>query len=471
MLRSLRSLSMTAGSPFARLRASEICASRLVVSELKEQHRMATDHNPAVYIETHGCKLNQADSQALALRFAQAGYRLVDAPGHADVHVVNTCTVTHVADRKARQALRSARRTNPAAVVVATGCYAQRSPRQLSQLDGVDLVLGNAHKEILVEQVNQLFGLSSAPNSTESPQISEAMPSLRTRVMMKIQEGCDQVCAYCIVPKVRGRERSLHPDALIAQVQHLTGEGCQEVVLTGTQLGSYGFDIRDASLAGLLRRILKETSVPRLRVSSLQPQELSQEILELWENPRLCPHFHLPLQSGSHEVLKAMRRRYSPTQYAQAVEAVRQGVPGASVTADVIVGFPGETKQQFQETHDLCQELQLSGLHVFPYSTRPGTSAAHMGPRVEYGEKHRRMQIMLSLAAELSHRYRQSLLGTIRWALWEASRSATGARIWSGLTDNYVRVAAESVLPLGNCITPVVLERHEGEVVWGRVIQ
>ena len=282
---------------------------------------------------------------------------------------------------------------------------------------------------------------------------------------MKIQEGCNQVCAYCIVPKVRGRERSVHPDTLVTQVERLVAEGYQEVVLTGTQLGTYGFDIPGTSLAGLITRILRQTSVPRLRVSSLQPQEVGPELLDIWANPRLCPHFHLPIQSGSEAVLKAMQRRYSPRQYLEAVATVRQRVAGAAITADVIVGFPGETKEQFQETYDLCLEVQLAGLHVFPYSVRPGTSAAYLGPKVADSDKHHRMEGMLALEKEQARRYRQGLLGTTRPVLWETSR----AQVWSGLTDSYVRVATLSDQPLHNRITPLLLEHHDGEVVWGRI--
>ncbi|MFC1935685.1 tRNA (N(6)-L-threonylcarbamoyladenosine(37)-C(2))-methylthiotransferase MtaB [Chloroflexota bacterium] len=434
-----------------------------------ERSPVAVERPPAVFIETHGCKLNQADSQALAWRFAQAGYCLVEETAQADVCLVNTCTVTHVADRKARHALRDARRHNPHAVVVATGCYAQRAPHQLAQLDGVNLVLGNTQKDILVNQVNQLLDLPKASCSTGTPRSEEAVASLRTRAMVKIQEGCDQVCAYCIVPKVRGRERSIHPDVVVALIQRLVAEGCQEVVLTGTQLGTYGFETPGPSLAGLINRILRRTSVPRLRVSSLQPQELSPELLDLWDDSRLCPHFHLPLQSGSAAVLKAMRRRYSPQQYVDAVEGIQQRVPRATVTTDVIVGFPGETEERFQESYQLCQEVRFAGFHIFPYSARPGTSAAHLEPKVEAREKRLRMVTMLALAREQVHSYRQSLLGTTCPVLWETSRSVAGAQIWSGLTDNYVRVATVSPQSLCNRITPVALEHQEAGVVWGRV--
>ncbi len=422
-----------------------------------------------VYIETQGCKLNQADSQALASCFLQAGYILVDEPAQADVHVVNTCTVTHVADRKARHALRVARRRNPRALVVATGCYAQRAPQQLAQFPGIDLVIGNEQKDALVERVTAVLGLEQATLSTDAPQNPRAGAGMRTRAMVKIQEGCDQVCAYCIVPRVRGRERSVHPDVLVKQVQGLVAEGYREVVLTGTQLGSYGHEIPGASLASLLRRLLEETAAPRFRVSSLQPQELGPELLEVWSDPRMCPHFHLPLQSGSVAVLNAMRRRYTPQQYVEAVETIHRVIPQGAITADVIVGFPGETEEQFQETYKLCQDTQFAGLHVFPFSVRAGTTAAYMTPQVPETVKRQRMELMLALATAQAYQFRTRLLGTTRQVLWETSRPAAEAPVWSGLTDNYVPVATASHKPLRNGITPLVLEHVDRETVWGRI--
>lgn len=359
---------------------------------------MTVPPRSTVYIETHGCKLNQADSQELARRFTEEGYRIVAEGQSTDVYVVNTCTVTHVADRKARHALRNTRRRNPQAVVVATGCYAQRAPGPLASIAGVDLVTGNTGKEGLVDRVTGLLELPEVACSTGSPMDLRGDLGLRTRAMVKIQERCDQVCAYCIVPRVRGRKRSVHPDALVTQVQRLVEQGRQEVVLTGTQLGSYGFDVPGAGLVRLVSRLLDETDVPRLRVSSLQPQEMTRELLELWDNPRLCPHFHLPLQSGSAAILRRMRRRYTPLQYANTVEAIRARIPDAAITADVIVGFPGETDALFQESYRLCQSIGFAGIHVFPYSARPGTSAAHFTDAIEQRCKRERMKRILALA-------------------------------------------------------------------------
>ena len=265
-----------------------------------------------VAIETHGCKLNQADSEVLARRFMSAGYNVVPLGDGPDIYVLNSCTVTHVADAKARQALRAARRRNPSLTVVATGCYAQRAPDQLRRVEGVDLVLGNFEKSRIVEAVLQARGVTTVSCAEGKEGVIRSESLGRTRAMVKIQEGCNQVCAYCIVPKVRGRERSIPPEELVRLVRQRIGEGYKEVVLTGTQLGSYGFDLPEGTeLKTLIETVLSRTEIERLRVSSLQPQEITPELLKLWKDPRLCPHFHMPLQSGSDAVLARMRRRYS----------------------------------------------------------------------------------------------------------------------------------------------------------------
>ena len=418
-----------------------------------------------VAIQTHGCKLNQADSAAIARRFIQAGYKVVGPSEPADIYVVNTCTVTHVADSKARQALRAAHRKDPSTLVVATGCYAQHAPEELAQVKGVGMVVGNSQKDQLVEMVLAARGDQPTPCATgeESPPLPIGLGLSRTRAMVKIQEGCDQVCAYCIVPKVRGRERSIPRETLKSQISQHVKEGYKEVVLTGTQLGSYGFDLDGINLSGLLEYLLRETGVERLRVSSLQPQEITWELLRLWDDPRLCPHFHMPLQSGSDYVLKQMRRRYTTSQYSDAVERVRYSVQGVSITADVIVGFPGEDEGHFQESLRTVQDMDFASMHVFPYSIRPGTSAAFMGPQVDEKLKRERMGEMLAIARIQSSAFRQSSLGTIRHVLWERAEAQGGRLNYIGLTDNYLRVHTENDVPLVNRITPARLLSEVGE--------
>ena len=410
-----------------------------------------------VAIETHGCKLNQADSAVLAGEFARAGYRIVGSNADADIIVVNTCTVTATADSKARQALRAARRSNPGAVVVAAGCYPQRAADELRRMPEVSLVVGNQDKPqlatlALAALASQRGGLQRA--AIETPGETVTGMGRRSRAMVKIQEGCDQVCAYCIVPKVRGRERSISPDVLVDSVRQHVADGFKEVVLTGTQLGTYGFEFPDVDLAGLLDRLLAETDVPRLRVSSLQAHEISAELLTRWSDSRLCPHFHVPLQSGSDVVLRAMRRRYDTATFRQAVELIRRTIPDAGVTADIIVGFPSETEADHAESQAFAAEMWFADIHVFPYSQRPGTSAHHYQGQVDVADKRRRAAAMAEVKDAGFTAFRRGLTGQVRDVLWETARPVgdEGLR-WRGLTDNYVRVETTSHEELGNRIT------------------
>ena len=271
--------------------------------------------------------------------------------------------------------------------------------------------------------------------------------------MVKIQEGCDQVCAYCIVPKVRGRERSIPPGEIIAEINTRANSGCKEVVLTGTQLGTYGFDLSSIDLPELLRRVLAGTSIDRLRVSSLQAQEITPELLDLWKDPRLCPHFHIPLQSGSDTILRSMRRRYDTARFAETVNLVRERFPDAGITTDLIVGFPGEGVREFAESYSFAASIGFSDMHVFPYSIRPGTSAAYFQGQVAVGQKKERTGEMLELAAVAVREFCSGALGQTRTVLWEPTKAKGSSEVWSGLTDNYLRVRAQDRRNLGNVIT------------------
>ena len=408
---------------------------------------------PTVAIHTHGCKLNQADSQVLARQFQQAGFTVIRSAAQADVVVLNSCTVTSTSDSKARQYLRRARRANPDALVVATGCYAQRAKDDLSAMEAVSLVLDNRDKPSLVSIVAARLNINPDRSAKTTPENAPVALG-RSRAMIKIQEGCDQVCAYCIVPKVRGRERSIPPEEIIAEINSRVG--CREAVLTGTQLGTYGFDLPGTGLHDLIARILAETTIDRLRVSSLQAQEITPGLLDLWQDPRLCPHFHIPLQCGSDTILRSMRRRYDTARFAETVELVREMVPDAGITTDIIVGFPGEGVREFAESHSFAASIGFSAMHVFPYSIRPGTSAAHLVGQVDDAKKRERTGEMLELAAAAAREFRLRALGQTRSVLWEPARSPKrqeSGGVWSGLTDNYLRVRTQSDRDLGNVIT------------------
>ena len=409
-----------------------------------------------VALDSLGCKLNQAEMELLARQFAEAGYRLVSAHDKADVYILNTCTVTHIADRKSRHLLRVARRHNPDVLVVATGCYAQRASQELAGIEGVSLVVGNEEKPNLLRLLEEAGYLGSP-----APQDSSDGLGFRTRAMIKIQDGCDNFCAYCIVPLVRGREKSLPVEEAVAEVKYRVAQGYREVVLTGVEIGSYNYD--DVDLRGLVGRILNETGVERLRLSSLQPPEITPEFIGLWRDPRLCPHFHLSLQSGSDGVLKRMKRRYSTADYEQAVSVIRGVVPDVAITTDIIVGFPGETEAEFEQSFSFCRQMQFARMHVFSFSSRDGTEAAKMPQQVGDRVKKERSEKMLALAEDSARRFHQSFLGQKLAVLFEQQYSGQ----WSGLTGNYIRVYAQSSEDLTNKIVAVRLEKVYKDGVWG----
>jgi len=436
-----------------------------------------------------GCKLNLADSELLAKKFAGAGYQVLERQEDGiDVVVVNTCTVTHVADRKARHLLLSARKRNPYALIVATGCYPERAPDELAKIDGIDLILGNSSKDSLVDLVTaRLHERDLAPIT--DPLLPSRMSFLpnQTRSFVKIQEGCNDFCSYCIIPKTRGHSRSFAVDEILAALKERETAGFPEVVLTGTQLGDYGIespgsrrrgpDVRDQAsegdpLADLLEVVVQRTKIPRIRLSSLQPQDITPRLLSLWEGPRLCPHFHLPLQSGADSVLQRMRRRYRTQEYISAVERIRAAVPDVSITTDVIVGFPGETQEEFNETYSLVESLGFADIHVFPYSVRAGTLAARLGNPVAEPVRKDRVRRLLALAEHSHLRHRQSVVGKERPVLWEERKAlpvVSREPVWSGLTDNYLRVFSQGQGELSGRMTRAKIACIYENELWATV--
>ena len=393
-----------------------------------------------IALETLGCKLNQAETESLARQFVQAGYELVEHPAEADVYILNTCTVTRTADAKARHLLRSAHRQNPDVFIIATGCYAQRTAAELKGIEGVDWVVDNRDKENLLQKLKIIP--QKVPTLKESTCLSALF---RTRSFLKIQDGCQNYCAYCIVPFVRINETSAPPDAITGEIKLREAEGYQEIVLTGTRVGGYNFS--GLELKGLLGKILNETKIPRIRLSSLQPQEISPELIKLWKNNRLCPHFHLSLQSGSATILERMKRHYSPEDYERAVNLIRKEVPAVAITTDVIIGFPGETDKEFEESLEFCRQTGFARIHVFSYSPRSGTEAAIMPGQVPDKVKKKRSQQMLALAEESSRKFKDSFAGVAMDVLWEKQ---TDDGEWTGTTGNYIRVFTKSDENLSN---------------------
>jgi threonylcarbamoyladenosine tRNA methylthiotransferase MtaB len=422
---------------------------------------MTTGNEPVVTFHTLGCKLNQAETELLADRFTEAGFR-VASNGSADVCILNTCTVTHIADRKSRHLVRLLRKKNPKALIVATGCYAERAPPELTSI-GVDLVIGNEHKMNMPELVKRSLGFKPGYAVKES----DLSSSLRVRSFVKIQDGCSDFCAYCVVPLVRGRESCLSVEDVIATVKAKVSAGYKEIILTGTKIGTYNYDGID--LKQMIKRILGETDVMRLHLSSLQPREISEDLLGLWQDSRLCRHFHVALQSGSNAVLKRMRRHYSLSGYKKAVSMIRQAVADVAVTTDIMVGFPAESDEEFEESYHFCQDTGFADIHVFSYSSRPGTAAAEMVGQVDERLKKERSLRMLALAKESAGSFQKQFLGQVMAVLWESAvNRVTG--LYSGLSDNYIRVFTQSRQQLSNCILPARLVRSYREGLWGEIV-
>ncbi len=415
-----------------------------------------------VAFHTLGCKLNQAETEFLARRFAAAGYHVVGGD-RGDVCVINTCTVTHVADRKSRHLLRLLRKRNPGALIVATGCYAERAPQELAKI-GADLVVGNEQKMEITDLVKD----RSASAAYCSAEESVVNGIIRVRSFIKIQDGCSDYCAYCVVPTVRRREYCLPVAEIISEVKARTSAGYKEVVLTGTEIGAYKYG--EANLRHLVERILADTDVERVHLSSLQPQEISAELLSLWRDSRLCRHFHLALQSGSDAVLHRMRRRYSIADYEKAISSIREAAPDAAITADVMVGFPGESGDEFEESHRFCRQIGLADIHVFAFSPRPGTSAVKMPVQVGDRLRKERSLRMLGLAQRSAREFRERFLGQNTTVLWE-KEVTPGSGVYSGLTNNYIRVFAESHERLTNQLLPVKLAGLYEQGLWGKLIK
>jgi threonylcarbamoyladenosine tRNA methylthiotransferase MtaB len=422
---------------------------------------------------TLGCKLNQAETESLANRFSEAGFQLVSPSDGADIYIANTCTVTHIADRKSRHWLRLARRRNPRALIIATGCYAQRSRQELAPL--ADLVVDNKKKEHLLA-LTQTFSLKRGgrgEGETKQSQMPDA--TVRTRSLIKIQDGCHSPCTYCIVPKVRPCEYSLPASQIIDEIKQKVALGYKEVVLTGTKVGSYRDAVLSASeesstdLRDLVQRILTSTDIERLRLSSLQPSEISSEFLALWQDEELCRHFHLALQSGSETVLQRMRRSYSLDQYQRTVNSIKEMIPNVAITTDIMVGFPGESDEEFEQSYFFCQQAGFANIHVFPFSPRPETAAAGMPEQIKDKVKQERNQRMLELSRSSRRRFCEQFLGQTMPVLWEKETSP-GSGIYSGLTGNYIRVFAHSEKPLNNEITPVKLVEFHNQGMWGEVM-
>ncbi|MFQ5576237.1 MAG: tRNA (N(6)-L-threonylcarbamoyladenosine(37)-C(2))-methylthiotransferase MtaB [Anaerolineae bacterium] len=423
-----------------------------------------------IKLEFTGCRLNISEIETLSRQFRLAGHQIVGPGQPADLCVFNSCTVTHLADRTSRRRIRRLKRENPQAALVVTGCYAQQAPEVMRRL-GVDLVVGNEDKDQLLQKTIEA-GLLDASHSVPPPDAPFPLPQPggHTRAFVKVQDGCDNRCTFCIVTVARGGSRSRTIADVVAEVRQLTGLGYQEAVLTGVHLGSFGHDRGDRrGLQTLVQAILAQTGIPRLRLSSLEPWDLDEDFFALWQNPRLCRHLHLPLQSGSDAVLKRMARRTDRARFATLVQAARRAIPGLGLTTDLMVGFPGETEAEFADSLAFADRMAFSKMHIFRFSPRRGTAACAMPGQVPPAVAHERSRRMHALSARHERAFRQSMLGQSLPVLWESSQQTPGGRLWSGLTGNYIRVTAFSARNRHNRITPATLTALLPDAVAARI--
>lgn len=420
-----------------------------------------------IYLTYLGCRLNESEIEELAWRFAERGHSVVDDPAQADVGVVNTCTVTGEAGRKSRQLVRRLARLNPDLRIAITGCHATMAPDEVTRLPNVAWVVDNGEKEHLADLVPSR--VEAAPSRRESGLRHLGPGTLgRTRAFVKVQDGCDNRCTFCVTTIARGAGRSRSLEQIIAEIQGLVEAGYREVVLTGVHLGSYG---RDGGMTDGLRRLvatlLSATDVQRLRLSSLEPWDLSPDFFELWDDPRMCRQLHVPLQSGCDVTLRRMARRTTTREFSTLVAAARARIPDLALTTDVIVGFPGESESDFRASYRFVEALDFARLHVFQYSPRPGTCAAGMPGQVPVEIKAARSQAVRQLGARQARAFHRRFLGRTLPVLWEMSKDGSA---WRGLTDNYLTVTATSQVNLANRITQTRLVLVVGQALQGEVI-
>lgn len=409
-----------------------------------------------VYLDSIGCRLNQSEIEKIASQFRLAGHDITDSAGDADVVVVNTCAVTSQAASDSRQKIRQAARAGGAEVLV-TGCWSTLEPQAALALPGVKRVIANAEKDRLV---SDYLNLPGAVFDLE-PLAREPLPGLhlRTRAFLKVQDGCDNHCTFCITRIARGEGRSIPIKQVIAEVIAAQNGGVNEVVLSGVHLGSWGCDFEQPlHLYDLIKAILAETDVPRLRLSSLEPWDLDETFFSLWENPRLCRHLHLPLQSGSASTLHRMARKTTPEGFAGLVQLARQASTDMAITTDLIAGFPGETEDEFSESLQFVERMDFAGGHVFSYSERPGTPAARLPGGLAHKVRKHRGAVLRDVLACSARRFRERMLGTEVTVLWEATDSI-GPQGWHlhGLTDHYLKVSAYAPQRLWNKFSRVRL--------------
>ncbi|MBY2476889.1 tRNA (N(6)-L-threonylcarbamoyladenosine(37)-C(2))-methylthiotransferase MtaB [Clostridioides difficile] len=425
---------------------------------------------------TLGCKVNQYETEAMLELFEKDGYEQVNSEEYADVYVINTCTVTHMSDRKSRQYIRRVKKKNPDAIIAVVGCYSQVSPEEILDIEEVNLVMGTNDRRKIVEEIKKIDASKKVSTVDDImkvkafEEIEISQTNGKTRAFMKIQDGCDRFCTYCIIPYARGRVRSRDIDSIVDEVKKLANNGYKEVVLTGIHVASYGKDLKDKDikLLDVIKQINEIDKIERIRLSSVEPILFTDEFVnEVLKMDKVCPHYHLSLQSGCDETLKRMNRRYTTSEYKTIVDRLRSKMPNVAITTDVIVGFPGETNDEFKETYEFLKEIELSQMHIFKYSPRKGTPAATMENQVDPQMKHFRSEQLLNLSKVNFNKFANKFIGSELDVLFEQN---TEENKFEGLTSNYIRVVVESDKNIQGQILKVKINDVKDEYVEGILI-
>lgn len=412
----------------------------------------------------------------MAELFTEKGYEVVDFEEYADVYLINTCTVTNLGDKKSRQMIRRAKRINPNSVVVATGCYAQVASEEVAKIEGINIVIGTKNRSEIVETVENYVAENGVVNNVsdimgekefEPLQISRL--TNRTRAYIKIQEGCNRYCTYCIIPYARGPIRSRKPEEVVEEVKKLAENGFKEVVLTGIHVASYGLDLGNITLADIIEKVHSVDGIERIRFSSMEPLAIDNEfVARMSKLPKVCDHYHLSLQSGCNRTLKRMNRKYNAEQYAEACERLRNAFPNVAITTDIIVGFPDETEEDFKESLAFAERMKLDKIHTFPYSPKKGTPAAKMKNQISGDVKSQRSKEMIALSDKMNIDFLNNNIGKTVPVLFEDMENG----FWQGHTTNYIKVLAKSDENLNNKIVDVKLDKIHGvEIVEGTVVK